>query len=150
MWETLASNTGITRQVSSMIPSPLHTVTLVTNIVFTWTLYCFARFWKVGTDGWMDVHTTCVKTITTTGSYCGSTEWINTSAYCFSRSLANFLVCLPLNFSEFFNTFCFIYKFASAAYKSKTWEQILRIALSWQLSLQNHLNPKWWKISIEK
>ena len=26
------------------------TVTPVVNIVFAWNLFCFARFWKVGTD----------------------------------------------------------------------------------------------------
>ena len=35
--------------VSSMIHSAIPTVSTITNIVFT--LFCFARFWKVGTNG---------------------------------------------------------------------------------------------------
>ena len=38
----------MTRQVSSMIHSARPTVSPVANIVFA--LFCFARFWKVGTD----------------------------------------------------------------------------------------------------
>ena len=38
-----------TRQVSSMSHSSRPTDSPVANIVFT--LFCFARFWKVGTDG---------------------------------------------------------------------------------------------------
>ena len=40
------------RQVSSMIHSARPTVSPVANIVFA--LFCFARFWKVGTDGRTD------------------------------------------------------------------------------------------------
>ena len=39
-----------TRQVSSMIHSARPTVSPVANIVFAWNLFCFAKFWKVGTD----------------------------------------------------------------------------------------------------
>ena len=33
-----------------MIHSARPTISPVVNIVFTWNLFCFARFWKVGTD----------------------------------------------------------------------------------------------------
>ena len=39
-----------TRQVSSMIHSARPTVSPVVSIVFASNLFCFARFWKVGTD----------------------------------------------------------------------------------------------------
>ena len=45
-------------------------VSPVENIIST--LSCFARFWKVGTDG----RTTCAKTMTPTGRDCGLAEWI--------------------------------------------------------------------------
>ena len=34
-----------------MIHSARPTVSSVANIVVAWNLFCFARFWKVGTDG---------------------------------------------------------------------------------------------------
>ena len=60
------------RKKSSMIHSVRPTVSLVVNIVFTWNLLCFARFWKVCGDG----RTTCVKRMITIGRDCGSAEWI--------------------------------------------------------------------------
>ena len=67
-----------TRQVSSMIHSAKPTVSPVVNIVFTWYLYCLARFWKVRTDGRWDGRTKCLNTMITTGSGCGSATWIKT------------------------------------------------------------------------
>ena len=37
-----------------MIHSARPTVSPVVNIVFAWNLFCYARFWKVGTDGRTD------------------------------------------------------------------------------------------------
>ena len=54
-----------------MIHSARPIVSPVANIVFA--LFCFARFWKVGTDG----RTTCAQTMITTGRDCGAAEWIN-------------------------------------------------------------------------
>ena len=64
--------------MSSMIHSARPTVSPVVNFVFA--LFCFARFWKVETDGrdvWMYVRTTCAKTIIPTRRDCGSAEWIH-------------------------------------------------------------------------
>ena len=77
LWQELHTRqikvTYTTQVVSSVIHSARPTVLPVMNIVFTWNLFCFARFWKVGTDGQI-IH---AKTIITTGLECGSTEWIN-------------------------------------------------------------------------
>ena len=69
------------RQVSSMIHSARPTVSPVVDIVFTWNLFCLARFWKVGTNIRTDGRTTRAKTMITTGSDCGSAEWINQSQF---------------------------------------------------------------------
>ena len=45
---------AVTRQVSSMIHSARPTISSVVSIVFTWNLFCFARFWKVRTYGQSD------------------------------------------------------------------------------------------------
>ena len=37
-----------------MIHSARPIVSPVVNIVFAWNLFCFARFWKVGTDVWTE------------------------------------------------------------------------------------------------
>ena len=39
------------RMEERMIHLARPTISLVVNIVFAWYLFCFARFWKVGTDG---------------------------------------------------------------------------------------------------
>ena len=39
------------------------------HYILTWKLFCFARLWKVFTDG--------LKIVITTGRYCGSASWIN-------------------------------------------------------------------------
>ena len=54
-----------------MIHSARPTVSPVVNIVLA--LFCFAKFWKVGTDG----RTTCAKTMIPIGRDCGSAELIN-------------------------------------------------------------------------
>ena len=59
-----------------MIHSAKPTVSPVVNIVFAWKLFCFARFWKVGTDGRTYERTTCAKTMITSGRDSGSAEWI--------------------------------------------------------------------------
>ena len=43
-----------TKQVSSMIHSARRTASPVANIVFALNSLCFARFWKVGMDGWTE------------------------------------------------------------------------------------------------
>ena len=40
--------------VPSMIHSARPTVTPIAVTSFAWKLLCFARLWKVGTDGWID------------------------------------------------------------------------------------------------
>ena len=56
-----------------MIPSARPTVPPVAITIFTWKLFCFARFWKVRTNGRMDnVITTCRES--------GSAKWIKNEA----------------------------------------------------------------------
>ena len=81
-WKDPLYDARVTRQVSSMIHSARPTVSPVVSIVFAWNLFCFARFWKVGTN----VRTICAKTMITTGSDCGPAEWIN--CYKFLKTLS--------------------------------------------------------------
>ena len=72
--------------VQSMIHSARPTVPWVVITILSWTLFCFARFWKVETDVRTDVQTTRAKIVITTGRYCGSASWIKMSC-CQKRSL---------------------------------------------------------------
>ena len=63
---------------STMIPSAIPTFTPVASIVFTWNLFCLARFSKV------TVVQTCVKAMITIGHEWDSAEWINKNISCFS------------------------------------------------------------------
>ena len=55
-----------------MIHSARRTVPPVAITILAWTLFCFARFWKLLTDG----RTTLAKMVITTGRDCGSATWI--------------------------------------------------------------------------
>ena len=88
-----------------MIHSARPTVSPVANIVFA--SFCFARFWKVGTDG----RTTCAKTIIPTGCDCGSAEWINNCISIYLPGLLKEVKEIDLSKndsdkSEFFLFFC--------------------------------------------
>ena len=54
-----------------MIHSARPTAQPVAITILTRKLFCFARFWKVGTD----VRTTCEKIVITTGRASGLVEW---------------------------------------------------------------------------
>ena len=69
----------VTRQVSSTTPSARPAVTSVTNIAITWNLFCFARFWKVGTDEQTNGQHVLKQFITSCD--CGSAEWTNIMTY---------------------------------------------------------------------
>ena len=62
LYLVLMQNKLKTRQVSSMIHSAGHTVSPVANIVLA--LFCFTRFWKVGTDGRATYVKTIIPTVT--------------------------------------------------------------------------------------
>ena len=91
--------------VPSMIHSARPTFKPVAITILAWTLFCFARYWKVGTDGRTDERTdnTC-EIMITTGRDCGPASWINLWIlinYRISRSW-NILDVMRQNFAKLF------------------------------------------------
>ena len=62
--------------VPLMIHSAIPTVPPVAITILSWTLFCFARFRNMGTDGRTDRQTTGSKIVIATGRDCGS-GWVD-------------------------------------------------------------------------
>ena len=75
-WKKNSNKTGV-------INDPLGQTHSLANRDHCFLLFCFARFWKVGTDG----RTACAKTMITTGRDFRLVEWINKNSWKFELHL---------------------------------------------------------------